>query len=809
MRFAPPALAICFLLLHLSTGWRLLDESCLLNPDSIEYVLGARGLALGVGYRDLSDPKLPVLSRPIGTSLVLAPVAAARGLDVVACKFLLLVLGTAALGVFYGVIRALDGPWPAAVMVGLLSTSPVTLDHDTQVLSEIPFLLYSLLILRLLARAPTRQPVEWWRLVAVVLLTVLAEKTRSLGIFLWPALVAWGLARPDRGRIVSMVLIAFAFSLLGGRWVGSDSSAAGYYQMHLRGMLRNESSWAIRLSSAVGHYLQTPAGLVWPAFWPDALRVLPVDLPPQPGPVPALTGMALVVACLVGLAKRLREDQAQNEAVFVLVNLVGTAGMLLIWPRMSRLAYPALFFVLVYAIHALWTTRARPLVAGLASLLLAIHLVIVAKMWTIPPPVWDAVTQANAAGKWIREHTPSWTRLLVDQKYLVVPSQRFLLDVGSTNQLGGSQYQLNQAVLESGARIARLGTFVYDPFIHFNLIYRFEPVGEAEGAIALWQIEPNRTGTVAGGRADLKRRIERLEEQNDEARSIPHSEELLREQLAKTPRYSLATTVYWLRLGDTLLRQGRAAEAIDCFRQARGGQSADIMNDAIADSLRIAEQYQRAEDPGLSAAERGEMFGRLAMGHAAMARWDQALACADRVVALDPSRSDAHLFRAQVLRTIGEPAAARAAAEEAAGWMAKKIFDRDRRHREDTFRDLFELCLMIDGPAILRGTAGRAVNLDGASEVIDPNRPASYLRLDEIFHGHDLDGVCVDLLEMGTRRLPDAGPIRARLAERWAQFGRFDLAVAAAEQSGLLNASFELRGRYDAWRAILENPPRL
>jgi hypothetical protein len=177
------------------------------GDDFALYVSHARNLAEGRPYADtgyIYNPDYPSLSPrtyPPVLPLLLAPVWRLCGFDLFAMKVEIILLFAAFLAVFYLTFRAeLPAPYLLAVLL-LLSLNPYLWDYKDRIMSEIPFLLFTFLVFRLLtwAHDETRSP-RGRRLAALGagIALYLACGTRTIGIVLLPCVLAEGWLRRYR-----------------------------------------------------------------------------------------------------------------------------------------------------------------------------------------------------------------------------------------------------------------------------------------------------------------------------------------------------------------------------------------------------------------------------------------------------------------------------------------------------------------------------------------------------------------------------------------------------------------------------------
>ena len=166
--------------------------------DNTEFITLARSLAQGDGltYINQPDPR-PATKYPFGFPLMLAPLAAVETggdepvSDWIAMKWLVVCLFAASMAVVYLWLRELLGTLPALVGAILCTTNPLLLDYSHQVMSEIPYLLFSVLGLLAIARAWPESgipSISAWSVVGFASI-MWAYHVRSFGVVLVVALV--------------------------------------------------------------------------------------------------------------------------------------------------------------------------------------------------------------------------------------------------------------------------------------------------------------------------------------------------------------------------------------------------------------------------------------------------------------------------------------------------------------------------------------------------------------------------------------------------------------------------------------------
>jgi len=192
------------------------------RPDGARYVLAARSLVRGEGYRANGQP---FTLRPPGFSLLLAPVVAARGVDFAALNLFVSLLGIATAVLFLVWLRA-RVPAPVAFAAALaLWLDPEFQRGCNEVMSDVPGLGLLLLAL-ILVRAAFARPSAALRLAAAAGIAA-ALYVRTANVLILPALMLEALTAPraaggprlDAPRLRGAVVMLGAALLLVVPWL--------------------------------------------------------------------------------------------------------------------------------------------------------------------------------------------------------------------------------------------------------------------------------------------------------------------------------------------------------------------------------------------------------------------------------------------------------------------------------------------------------------------------------------------------------------------------------------------------------------
>ena len=232
-------------LLALALGAWTFDYKLSLSGDNAEFVTLARSVANGQGltYTNLPDQIVATKYPPV-FPFMLAPIAwlfegslwsnlSRGGLEFVAMKWLVVLMFSASAAILFLLVRDLSNDLQASVTTLVAITNSLTVSYASQVMSEVPYVMWSLLALWLLGRglaSPDWRGNRWvWAGVAAM---IIAYLTRSVGICLITAVILYLIGRQDWRRTLIVGGICFCAML---PWALRNSMAGGsiYYQVLL------------------------------------------------------------------------------------------------------------------------------------------------------------------------------------------------------------------------------------------------------------------------------------------------------------------------------------------------------------------------------------------------------------------------------------------------------------------------------------------------------------------------------------------------------------------------------------------------
>ena len=174
-----PALGLCGLLM----GILLFDANLSLTGDNAQFINLGRSLADGHGLSEtIEGPPIPHTKYPFGFPLLLAITHIIFPGNLIALKSLVVLLYAISIPLTYLLIRRFAAPLIALGASALCLASSLLLDYSHQVMSEIPFLLFSLLALLFLHRAQKSNTLS--TLALAIIAIIATYYIRSAGIIL-------------------------------------------------------------------------------------------------------------------------------------------------------------------------------------------------------------------------------------------------------------------------------------------------------------------------------------------------------------------------------------------------------------------------------------------------------------------------------------------------------------------------------------------------------------------------------------------------------------------------------------------------
>lgn len=338
------------------------DEKLSYTGDNTEFVILARSLAQGQGLSLISRPvPSPGSKFPPGFPIMLAPVAALFALDDdtatadwIAMKWVVAVLFAGSMALFYLLISDQWARLPALVATALCLTNPLLVDYGHQVMSELPYLFFSLLSLLLIERSMKRKEVRgnYWFYGALAAI-MWAYYVRSVGVVLVAAVIFYIVQQ--RHYLKALVTGVAAGLAALPWWLRNSALGKGSFylkQLFLENPYYEErgvmdlTSYADRLwFNTMGYLTREIPGALYPPLRPQEELAL---WTPDVGALLHISTLLLVA--LAAYTVYLCMRRGQHLLIFnYIILLMGTQ---IVWPWLSdRFLIPVLPFFIFFAVR--------------------------------------------------------------------------------------------------------------------------------------------------------------------------------------------------------------------------------------------------------------------------------------------------------------------------------------------------------------------------------------------------------------------------------------------------------------------------
>lgn len=429
---------LAILLATLLMGAWTFDPKLSLSGDNTEFISLARSLAQGEGLSYINSPDPQSATKyPFAFPLMLAPLVWLSPDSWMPMKWLVLILFALAMPVFYWLTRERLGVLPALCAVALCLTTgksylttapgeyifgPLLLHYAHQVMSEIPYLTFSLLGLLLIERGAQRAGLTRnYYLLGGFACTMWAYYIRSVGLVLVAAMLAYLLLRRDYRRTLVLGAAAFALYLpwtLRNRAVGGG----GVYFKQLfmvnpyypdQGMLDFGGLVERIVSSSTTYLTQILPATLFPAFEGSPSLLNPVSL--------LLIGL-MIYATLLCIKRR--------QDLLLFIYAVFFLGTVILWPwQGDRFLVPIVPLLIFFAVRVVMDLVDRLEKFDLRWIGTTAALVIFTWMLTGNsgrvrnlaeftrsdyPPAWRNYYQA---GQWLKDQAPQEAIILCRKGY--------------------------------------------------------------------------------------------------------------------------------------------------------------------------------------------------------------------------------------------------------------------------------------------------------------------------------------------------------------------------------------------------------
>ena len=410
-----PALGLCGLLM----GILLFDANLSLTGDNAQFINLGRSLADGYGLSEtIEGEPTPHTKYPFGFPLLLAITHILFPGNLIALKSLVVLLYAISIPLTYLLIRRFASPSMALGVSALCLVSSLLLDYSHQVMSEIPFLLFSLIALLLLHRAQKSDTLS--ALAFAIIAIIAAYYIRSAGLILiGTGIVFFALHKKWK----EAGLIAIGSFLLALPWQIRNAALGGtpYIEQLLSVNPYRPEEGMLTLTTLIERILAN-LELYGLLIIPYILLPSSIDTSTFAGVGIFFSGLILY-ALITGLIKR----------HLLIVYLTCYLGLHILWPQVwsdTRLLVPAipiLFYAILTSMDELLRLLARALkkTASRAGAVLFFLFILGSNIYETNylaerigklTPNWDTYF---AAAEWIKDNTDPDVKIACRKPYLM------------------------------------------------------------------------------------------------------------------------------------------------------------------------------------------------------------------------------------------------------------------------------------------------------------------------------------------------------------------------------------------------------
>ncbi len=496
----------------------------------------ARGLINDHEYRQIDFPGEPYFTvRPPGVSLLLIPAALIAPYNIILSKITIILTAVIMLACLYAFMCRLDRSvleesaqpkrvihWMGLFILVLFATNPYILLYSTIVMSEIPFMAFTMAILYLLSNG--EEKMNRRNLILLTCLLMFLPFLRTIGVALILALGMWAVVKRKRWPYLICVVCSCATTAC---WIARNNvhesqsySSLTITESKSMGII---GTFLAMVNRSLNHYecLSQKIFPNMPGFIPGYERFVLDGYHMLPGPqVFYLLATIFVIAIAIyGMLKCWNRGGAVS---FLYVAI--TFGILSLWPWIQhRYTLPLLPVILAFVpVGLLCLSRRLSRVNAISKKVLAGTLIAVGGLLLISQTRTDysmitsnrlMLSKGEAfyqtefpsthfsnfviAGDWLKNNTSEETRIITSQNSVAATALRFQKMVRFAQTNLENLHEIIQSFapgyLVSYGRDS-VGAFPWQ-LMDNDLVYRLTPVYEKSGVLIL-KITPNYEGTI-------------------------------------------------------------------------------------------------------------------------------------------------------------------------------------------------------------------------------------------------------------------------------------------------------------------------
>jgi 4-amino-4-deoxy-L-arabinose transferase-like glycosyltransferase len=325
-----------------------LDPNLYLWGDNAHYIIVAKSLATGNGFRDIQTPGNPPFTFPVPLfPLALAPIVRVFDYDLIPLKLFVIVIAVLTVIAAWRLFRYLLDFERAALLTAMVAVSPQFVSFSHQVMTELPYLGLSLIALLCTIKYAQQEQAVGRGAVYTVLALAAATLTRTIGVTLVLGCAAYlvidGIGAL-RQRIGRAALVCACCAVV---WLVANASilaAIPYYHEFRSGTASAEHGASVSLFSRVTSNVVAYVGaLPETVYYGYSLR----------DPAPKLVGFTIIAITLLGFLYSAWRKRSSLEYY-----CVAYAGVLLLYEpsnsgNLRRYLVPLIPFLFYYFVRGI------------------------------------------------------------------------------------------------------------------------------------------------------------------------------------------------------------------------------------------------------------------------------------------------------------------------------------------------------------------------------------------------------------------------------------------------------------------------
>jgi hypothetical protein len=425
--------------------------------DNAEFMILARSLAAGNGFRYMNHPdNRPATKYPVGFPALLAGWTGLFGGSVVSMKACVMVCYVAVAGLTFLLAGRLIG-WSYGLLASLLvALSAAVVSYSHQVLSDVPYMLFSLAAIYLLLSGFRQRRY----LLAGLGICIWAFVVRTAGMSLVLAVTVFlylkGMKKQALVALGVAALVAILWSVRNYLMTGEGSR---YMEVLLSANPYDPDKGALNFAGLVNRIVTNAGGYLG--------GLLPVTVLPtlvRPDASGGTGGLTVLISVLTMIVAVLGGYSLRKKALLVNIYLLLYFGLYLLWPEVwksERFMVPIVPLIAIYLVWGLRTILAYfdvPRVATVAvcAALVATNLVSLS----------DFVTRERGyPSGWARYlETAEWAGANTDPTSVVMCRKPFLFHLFSDRKTIGYPFTRDREAMRDHLFEARPDLIVLDDF---------------------------------------------------------------------------------------------------------------------------------------------------------------------------------------------------------------------------------------------------------------------------------------------------------------------------------------------------------